>query len=230
MRRLVIMFAVFCCVHLPGYATTPDESWAAYQHGDYPKALAIFLKLASQGNPVAQFNLGVMYKNGQGVPQDAGEAEKWYRLAAEQGYAPAQNNLGTIYEEGQGVPQDAREAVKWYSLAAEQGVAVAQNNLGVMYDNGQGVPKDDREAAKWYRLAAAQDEATAQGALGDLYRHGRGVPKDRVVAYALYHVAATNDDTYRGTTVSQLTSLMTAQEINAAQKLVHEIAQSGHLI
>ena len=46
----------------------------------------------------AQYNLGVMYDNGEGVPQDYKEAVKWYRLAAEQGNANAQTNLGNMYE------------------------------------------------------------------------------------------------------------------------------------
>ena len=61
----------------------------------------------------AQFNLGVMYLNGRGVPQDDAEAVKWHRLAAEQGYASAQFNLGVMYLNGRGVPQDDAEAVKW---------------------------------------------------------------------------------------------------------------------
>ena len=55
---------------------------------------------------MAQFNLGVMYHYGQGVPQDYEEAEKWYRLASEKGVARAQCNLGVMYDKGLGVPQD----------------------------------------------------------------------------------------------------------------------------
>ena len=111
--------------------------------------------LRNRGCP-AQYNLGVMYDKGQGVPQDYKTAVKWYRLAAEQGYAGAQYNLGTMYDNGQGVPQDYKTAVKWYRLAAEQGYADAQYNLGVMYSKGQGVPQDYKTAVKWYRLAAEQ--------------------------------------------------------------------------
>ena len=57
----------------------------AYNRGDYETALKKFLPLAEQGNASAQYNLGVMYANGRGVPQDYAEAMKWYRLAAEQG-------------------------------------------------------------------------------------------------------------------------------------------------
>ena len=64
------------------------------------------LAKADQGYAAAQFNLGVRYDEGEGVPQDDEEAVRWYRLAADQGDADAQFNLGTMYAEGQGVPQD----------------------------------------------------------------------------------------------------------------------------
>ena len=70
-------------------------------------------KQAIAGDVEAQDKLGVMYANGEGVPQDYAEAVKWYRKAVEQGYAVAQYNLGFAYFKGQGVPQDKYEAVKW---------------------------------------------------------------------------------------------------------------------
>jgi hypothetical protein len=72
-----------------------------------------------------QNNLGVMYAQGQGVPQDYAQAVKWYRLAADQGYASAQYNLGGMYYLGQGVPQDYVQAHKWYNLSAASGDADA---------------------------------------------------------------------------------------------------------
>ena len=51
---------------------------------------------AEQGDAVAQFNLGVMYDEGDGVPQDYATALKWYRLAAEQGHADAQQQYGEL--------------------------------------------------------------------------------------------------------------------------------------
>ena len=64
------------------------------------------LPIAEQGYAPAQYNLGIMYDNGYGVPQDYAEAMKWYRLAAEQGHTDAQYNLGLMYDNGRGVPQD----------------------------------------------------------------------------------------------------------------------------
>ena len=60
-------------------------------------------KLAEQGNAVAQFNLGVMYEKGEGVPKDYKQAAYWYSKAAEQGNAEAQTILGIMYGEGEGV-------------------------------------------------------------------------------------------------------------------------------
>ena len=62
------------------------------------------LQAAEQGNATAQYNLGVMYTNGQeGVRQDYAQAVHWYRKAAEQGDVDAQVNLGWLYDNGQGV-------------------------------------------------------------------------------------------------------------------------------
>ena len=138
-----------------------QEGWAAYENGDYATAFAEWEPLAEQGGAVAQYNLGSIYDNGQGVLQDDSEAVKWYRLAAEQGVAQAQSNLGVMYRNGRGVLQDYSEAVKWNRLAAEQGVAQAQSNLGVMYDNGRGVLQDYAYAHMWFNIAAANGDAIA---------------------------------------------------------------------
>ena len=73
---------------------------------------------AEQGFAAAQYNLGLMYANGQGVRQDYAEAVRWFRKTAEQGLAKAQYNLGLSYAQGQGVSQDYVQAVRWYRKAA----------------------------------------------------------------------------------------------------------------
>ena len=128
---------------------------AAYQSGDYATALREWKPLAEPGDADAQFNLGVMYQKGIGVPQDYKTAVKWYRLAAEQGFARAQTNLGVMYFYGHGDPQNHKTAVKWYKLAAEQGDAFAQFNLGTMYGLGQGVIQEDVYAHMWGNLGAS---------------------------------------------------------------------------
>jgi uncharacterized protein len=113
----------------PAVAGQFEDGVAAAKRGDDATALSLWRPLAEQGNAVAQYNLGVMFAKGRGVPQDFQEAVKWYRLAAAQGNAQAQNNLGVAYTNAQGVAQDYQEALKWYRLAATQGYAQAQKNL-----------------------------------------------------------------------------------------------------
>ena len=73
--------------------------------------------LAEKGNPDAEINLGNMYFDGNGVPQDYAESVKWYLLAADQGNADAQIALGFLYEYGDAVPLDYVQAHKWFDLA-----------------------------------------------------------------------------------------------------------------
>jgi len=93
----------------------------AYLKGDYRKTEQELRYLAEHGDVRAQYDLGVLYDRGQGVPQDNQEAMNWYRRAAEQGEARAQYNLGLMYANGQGVSQDYVEAYYWIAVAAAQG-------------------------------------------------------------------------------------------------------------
>jgi TPR repeat protein len=87
---------------------------------------------AEQGLARAQYNLGVKYANGDGVPEDDAEAVKWYRKAAEQGYADAQFNLGLTYADGEGVPEDDVTAYAWFSVAAASGDDGGRKNRDII--------------------------------------------------------------------------------------------------
>ena len=86
----------------------PNGAWGACQAAD-------------QGHAKAQFNLGVMYAYGRGVPKDEKEAVKWFRLAAGQWNAEAQYWLGGMYGKGQGVPKDNVLAYMWVNIAGANG-------------------------------------------------------------------------------------------------------------
>ena len=76
---------------------------------------------AEQGHVQAQFGLGVLFMEGQGIPKNNAEAVRWFRLAATRGHIMAQHNLGSMYATGDGVPKDDIEAYAWFILASEQG-------------------------------------------------------------------------------------------------------------
>ncbi len=130
-------------------------------------------QMAEKGDSEAQYKLGVLYENGEGVPQDHADAFKWYRVSAEAGFEKsrrklrraaedgvmeAQYNLGKMNLERQGVSLvDPKSAVKWIEKAAEQGLAEAQNDLGVMYRDGIGVYQSRSEAVRWFRRAVVPE-------------------------------------------------------------------------
>lgn len=88
-----------------------------------------FFRSAEQGYADAQFNLGLMYINGEGVPQDIPHAVELFQKAAEQGHVDAQNNLGAMYFTGEGVKRDEKKAIEWFEKAAAQGNEDARANL-----------------------------------------------------------------------------------------------------
>ena len=93
----------------------------AFQKGDYVGAAKEWRPLAEEGDPIAQFNLGLLYLDGHGVPQSPTEAANWFRRAAEQDYPQAQHNLGAMYGSGQGVKRDYVQAYKWLNICAAKG-------------------------------------------------------------------------------------------------------------
>jgi len=147
---------------VPASAEPLEEGMAAYQRGDYAAALKFLRPLAKQNNSQAQYTLGYMYAEGEGVPEHDGKAAKLYRKAAEQGDADAQNELGVMYVAGRGVPADDAEAMKWFRKAAEQGLREAQYNLGLMNYIGEGVPQDLVQAHMWYNIADTLGDEDAQ--------------------------------------------------------------------
>lgn len=135
-----------------------EEAKRAYHNGDFKAAFEEFQRLADQGDAHAQYNLGVMYRKGNGVAQDDKQAVAWYRKAAAQGLADAQGNLGFMYYTGHGVAKDNAQALEWYRKSAEQGDSGSQVNVGGIYEDGAGVPVDLVRAHMWYSLAAASGD------------------------------------------------------------------------
>ena len=159
--RFTITFVLsIICLTVPAWADF-QAGMDATIRGDYAAALREWRPLAEQGDALAQYNLGVLYRKGRGVPQDDVQARQWYAKAAAQGQAKAQFNLGTLYFNGEGVPKDYPQALRWFRLAADQGEAVAQTKIAIMYDEGQGVSQDLVQAYKWYSLAATNGDKPA---------------------------------------------------------------------
>ena len=104
---------------------------------------------------IAQYNLGWMYANGEGVPEDDAEAARWLRLAADQGHAGAQNNLGVMYAKGEGVLQDNVTAHMWFNIAGANGAEDGRDNREKI--ERKMTPADISEAQKRARICMASN-------------------------------------------------------------------------
>ena len=99
------------------------------QKEDFYEAADVCTAMAQKGDRAAQFVLGVLYYQGNGVMADMAKARKWMRKAAEQNYAQAQYNLGIMVANGQGGPTDLVNAYAWLKISAENGYAPAEDSL-----------------------------------------------------------------------------------------------------
>lgn len=121
----------------------------AYENKDYAAAAKEWREAADSGNAAAQFNLGLLYLDGKGVPQNDTEAANLFRRSADQGYLKAQYNLGELYAIGQGIRRDYVSAHMWLNLCAAQGDAKCAAHRDLLARKMR--PRD---------LAAAQRRAT----------------------------------------------------------------------
>jgi len=60
---------------------------------DYDMARQWYQKAANAGNTDAMYNLGLLYRDGQGVAQDYDKACEWFQKAADAGDADAKEAL-----------------------------------------------------------------------------------------------------------------------------------------
>jgi TPR repeat protein len=152
---LIVMIAVVPAAGA-GQDDDLDAAVKAVEQQDFMTAYQLLKKLAEQGNAEAQYNLGILYRQGKGVMRDTKQAVQWFKKAADQGLATAQYYVGNAYDVGEGVEKNTELAVQWYQKAAKNGDPLAQTNLGVSYVRGEGIKQDIVLAYVWFSLAASQ--------------------------------------------------------------------------
>jgi len=161
-----------------------------------PSAQALTLEAAAaDGNPVAQFQLGLSHLE---AGRDA-EAVRLIRLAANQGQPAAQYRLAKLYELGIGVTQNHATAMDLLALSAKGGNSVAMHDLGHYYAIGANEQEPDiNTAVGWFHKAADRGIVDSQFNLGVLYGEGTGVDRDLVQSYVWYSLAAAQGDSIAG--------------------------------
>src|SRR6202035_1339195 len=102
---------------------------------------------ADQGDSSAEIKIGMMFLEGQGVPQDDAEGAAWVRKAADRGDAEGQLGLDLLYIWGKGLPQDRAAGIEWLKKSAAQGNENAKTRLAEIQGEGHGASTDDARTA-----------------------------------------------------------------------------------
>jgi len=178
-----------------GRASLPPPQPPPPPPGTDPQAYRELAALAVDGDPEAQFQLGLVWLDAPEDVRRPGQALRWFRQAARQRYAPALFALGFMHESGDGVEADATRAASFYLRAADLGHPAAQDNYARCLTFGLGVEIDRAAAFTWYRRAAWQGSPSAQLGLGIAYLSGSGIDKDLATAFQWIEKSAAQDHT-----------------------------------
>jgi TPR repeat protein len=156
----------------------------------------VFQKSCDGGNALACRNLGLMLRDGHGVPADVGRADALLHKACEAGAPFACTNAGdldTSLIEKEGAPRKQR-MLDHYSRGCGQGEAAACRQLGARHLEGTGLPRSPRAAAAWLKKACDGDDAIGCRVLGLLHRDGVGVDRDEARGAQLLRRACERKD------------------------------------
>ena len=203
---------------------------------------------AEQGSAGAQFNLGSLYYQGWGLPQDYLEAVKWFRKAAEQQYVYAQVTLGTIYAEGVpgAIGKDYPQALMWFIFASAQGDAKGMEFRDTMA--ARMTPAQIAEAQKMAREFKPQDAYTklyrelitlaeqgnpeAQLKVGFMYYSGKGISRDYQKAVYWFKKSAMQGNPLAQSNVGYMykEGQGVSQDYSEAAKCYHQAAGRGNAL
>ena len=146
----------------------------------------------SGGNdPLAQFQLGLHYADGDIVPRNDAEALQWFRKSASGGDFGGLWAVGWFHRDGRaGLKSDTEEAARWFKKSAEKGSELAMYDLALLYVGTRGHPKDFSAAMKWFRKSADKGFPDALYSIGIMHENGEGVKADQAEAMRWYRKAA----------------------------------------
>lgn len=120
-----------------------------YSSNNFSEAFASYKLSAEKGNAYSMTQLGMMYKNGQGVEKNNEEAIKWLEKAKVKKYGKACYYLGKYYEE----IEDFKNAIENYQIAENFNYKDAYLSLGKLYEEGKGCDKEYFKAESEYKTA-----------------------------------------------------------------------------
>jgi uncharacterized protein len=160
------------------------------------EAIRWYEKAAEQAFPDAMFNLGVIFRRGEGVSKDLIRSFKWFLLAKSLGFKGAEvalNNVAKLLTTQQ-INEGQKQASDFVSSNMAQKVLGGKLSKNLKYNKGYFLEQkgDIKGAIALYKDAAAEGSFHAQYSLAQIYRQGTGVQQDAGLAFRWLNIAADN--------------------------------------
>lgn len=192
------------------------------------QAIEIYRAGIEKGSASSLNRLGVMHLEGIGVLQDYAEGAKLVCQAADTGETNAQFNCGTLYLDGKGVKADPSKAVSYFQKAAAGNHIAARNFLGLSYLSGKGVNANEAKAVEQFEKTAAQGNLLGMVQLGKYYAdEDEKGHRDLELSHMYFNLAASNGHPDAALSRDQVQTLMTNEQIEAAQKKARDWKPTG---
>lgn len=117
-------------------------------------AIDNILESAEKGSLESQYRLAMIYIEGEEVPQDFAEAEKWLRKASGEGHLPSKRELGILIASGSVEGRTDTEAYDLLRGPVDRMDPRSIYYLALMYETGKGIEKSIVDAIRLYGTAA----------------------------------------------------------------------------
>jgi len=201
-----------------------DLGALAYKKGDYFAAKIAWEDPSIHEDPDAAYNLGQLYRLGQGVKKDLKKAKDHYLIAATKGHLMAQRHLGTLlYFVGQGVKKDLKKAKDHYLIAATKGHLMAQRHLGTLLYFGVDGLRQYKSAFDWLYKAAMRQDTQSQWMISTMFFNGEGIPKDIIQAYVWLSIAADNKHKTAEQNKPEMRAQLSPEQLTSAETKIKQI-------
>ena len=186
-KRLFLLLVPFLFLSLSGCTGNGEEKLSEgdkyYFRGDYVKALSIYKRNATKGDPYALLGLCNLYGDGKGVTENPKLAFQYCMQSAKGGEVKAQKRLAVMYYKGEGVEKNAKEARFWIQQAALSDDPDALYYLGIANLKGIGGEKDPHHAHDLFEKAAGEGHVNAQWRLYEMFDQGIGISQHKPEAF-----------------------------------------------
>ena len=168
--KLIVIVLFFICTALAGVAKADAylRGFEALEQKDYKTALYFLSMFAADGDARANYNLGVMYREGFDVDQDDIEALTHFIAAAEDGHMLGNYAVGLAFLRGRGSDVDAEAALFYLKEATLLGHALSPVEIGRVYFEGKLTEKDVVAAHFWWSVARDRNAPGAKESLNSL--------------------------------------------------------------